>query len=83
VDCQEYDNEDPNQYQRVVAFLLYRLIEPTLFFHPAGRSNGVAVSKPRQALAVRSEGLDVVVPSFISPRGPDLGTVLSTRRAVA
>jgi len=41
VDREEYDNENPNQYQGMMAFLLYGLIEPLdEFLHPSGRIKG-------------------------------------------
>ena len=59
---EEYDNKNPNQYQGMVRFFADGLIEPLdQFFHPSGRFKWRGGLKYHaQALAVRSEGLDVV-----------------------
>ena len=64
---QEYDNEDPNQYQGVVAFLLHRPIEPIgEVLHPSRRFKRRGSLKDHtQALAIGSKGLDVVRHLFV------------------
>ena len=62
MDSQEYDNEDPNQYQRMLRFFADRLIEPIEeFFHPPRRFEWRGRFKHNaHTLAVGTKGLDMV-----------------------
>jgi hypothetical protein len=70
VDREEYNDENPDQYQGMLAVLLYGLIEPLdEILHPSGRLKGCGGLKHHaQTLAVRAECLDMVGTFLYWPR---------------